>query len=187
MSISSKRECVAEFGAYVHASGGETNSRMEPRSIECIYILPSKTLNVGHKLLNLNTKKFIHGRKIVVLPITAQVIHRVNGWAREEGVTSLKFFDKYGQEEFLAGDQIAGVDDTEQGYAEEAFDEDFEPEDDEDDENADLHDVNRRGRFDDIEEDEDVDLIMDAIDNVFDENEDKLQDYLEGELPQRRV
>ncbi|CAJ1952757.1 unnamed protein product [Cylindrotheca closterium] len=42
----------------------------------------------------------------------------------------MKFFDKKRDlVTFQDGDQIAGVDDTEQGYLEEAFDQDYEPED----------------------------------------------------------
>ena len=125
--------------------------------------------------MNLHTKKSITRRKVIVLPVTDQVIARINSWAHDEGIHSLKFFDKKDNgETYQDGDQIAGVDDTQQGYAEEAFDPDFEPIEDEDD----TYDVNLQGRFDEIEPDEDVDLIMDAIDNVYDDHEAELMfDY----------
>ncbi|CAJ1940737.1 unnamed protein product [Cylindrotheca closterium] len=58
------------------------------------------------------------------------------GWSPTKGSSVL--------ETFQDGNQIAGVDDTKQGYLEEAFDQDYEPEDDEED------DVNLCGQFDDI-------------------------------------
>ena len=59
---------------------------------------------------------------------------------------------------FQDGDQIAGVDNTQQGYLEEAFDQDYEPEQEND------YDVNLQGRFDDIDEDEHADLLEDQRD-----------------------
>ena len=167
-NVNFKRDCVAEFGAFVTATGGESSNDMTPRAIEGVYLRPTRTQRGGHKILNLNTKKPVTRLKVTVVPATDQVIARVNSWAHEEGIRSLKFFDKKGNEEtFQDGDQIAGVNDNEQGYAEEAFDPNYEETDDQDDK----HDVNLQGRYDDVDEDEDVDLIMDAIDNVYDDNE----------------
>ena len=121
--------------------------------------------------------------KVVVLPITEQVIQRVTDWANEEGVYSLKFYDKNRNlETFQDGDQIAGVDDTDQSYTEEAFEQDYEPDilDNE-------YDVNLQGRYNDIEENEHVDLMMDATDNVFDD-EREIQEYIETahDIPEYR-
>ncbi|CAJ1956667.1 unnamed protein product, partial [Cylindrotheca closterium] len=128
VNINYKRDMVAELGQYVHAIGTDSNNSMEPRSIEAIYIEPTKGQRTGHRVLNLNTKKMISRPKVVVLPVTNQVIQRVEAWAAAEGATSMKFFDKKRDlETFQDGDQIAGVDDTEQGYLEEAFDQDYEP------------------------------------------------------------
>ncbi|CAJ1959418.1 unnamed protein product [Cylindrotheca closterium] len=74
----------------------------------------------------------------------------------------MKFFDKKRDLTFQDGDQIAGVDDTEQGYLEEAFDQDYEPEDE------DERDFNLRGQFDDIDDSERNELLADA-DNVVDD------------------
>ena len=167
-NVNFKRDCVSEFGAYVHGSGGESNNKMAPRTVEGVYIRATRNERGGHRILNLNTKKFIIRPKVVVLPATDQVIARVEEWAHEENVHTLKFFDKYGNEEtFQDGDQIAGVDDTQQGYAEEAFDPDYEPNEEEDVE----YDANLQDRFDNVDEEEEVDLYMDAIDNVYDDNE----------------
>ena len=180
-NVNFKRNCVAEFGAYVHGTGGESSNTMVPRAIEAIYLRPTRTTIGGHRLLNLNTKKIITRNKVTNLPLTDQVIARINSWAHEEGIHSLKFFDKKGnQETYQDGDQIAGVDDNQQGYAEEAFDPDYEENQDEDD----TYDVNLQGRFDDIEQDEDVDLIMDAIDNVYDDHE--TEQLFDDEFPRFR-
>lgn len=170
-NVNFKRDCVAEFGAYVLASGGESSNNMTPRSIEGIYMRPTRTQRGGHKLLNLHTKRIITRPKIDVVPVTDQVIARINSWAHEEGIRSLKFFNKKGNEEtYQDGDQIAGVDDAQQGYAEEAFDPNYEVNRDEED----TYDMNIQGRYDEIEPNEDVDLIMDAIDNVYDDHETEL-------------
>jgi hypothetical protein len=167
-NVDFKRDCVAEFGAYVHGKGGESKNTMVPRTIEAVYLRPTKLLRAGHKLLNLNSRKVITRPQVVVLPATDQVIAKVNLWANEEGVYSLKFFDKNGDEEtFQDGDQIAGVDDTQQGYAEEAFDPDYQDEE----ENELNRDATLQGTFDDIDYDEEVDLIMEAIDEVYDDDE----------------
>ncbi|CAJ1945389.1 unnamed protein product [Cylindrotheca closterium] len=154
---------VAELGQYVHAIGTDSNNLMEPRSIEAIYIEPTKGQRTGHRVLNLNTKKMISQPKVVVLPITDQVIQRVEAWAAPEGVTSMKFFDKKRDlETFQDGNQIAGVDDTEQGYLEEAFDHDYEPEEE------DERDFNLRGQFNDIDDSERNELLADADNDVDD-------------------
>ncbi|CAJ1929725.1 unnamed protein product [Cylindrotheca closterium] len=77
--------------------------------------------------------------KVVVLPVTDQVIQRVEAWAAAEG-----------------------VDDTEQDYLEEAFDQDYEPEDE------DERDFNLRGQFDDIDDSKREELLADADNDVDD-------------------
>ncbi|CAJ1968242.1 unnamed protein product, partial [Cylindrotheca closterium] len=136
---------------------------MEPRSIKAIYIEPTKGQRTGHRVLNLNTKKMISRPKVVVLPVTNQVIKRVEAWAAAEGVASMKFFDKKRDlETFQDGDQIVGVDDTEQGYLEEAFDQDYEAEDE------DECDFNLHGQFDDIDDSKREELLADADNDVDD-------------------
>ncbi|CAJ1932251.1 unnamed protein product [Cylindrotheca closterium] len=77
--------------------------------------------------------------KVVVLPVTDQVIQRVEAWAAAEG-----------------------VDDTEQGYLEEAFDQDYEPEEE------DERDFNLRGQFNDIDDSKRNELLADADNDVDD-------------------
>ncbi|CAJ1964165.1 unnamed protein product [Cylindrotheca closterium] len=163
VNINYKSDMVAELGQYVHAIGTDSSNLMEPQSIKAIYIEPTKGQRTGHQVLNLNTKKMISRPKVVVLPVTDQVIQRVEAWAAAEGVTSMKFFDKKRDlETFQDGNQIAGVDDTEQGYLEEAFDQDNEPEDE------DECDFNLHGQFDDIDDSEREELLADADNDVHD-------------------
>ena len=150
-------------------------------SIEGIHLRPTRSQRGGHTLLNLHTKKSITRRKVIVLPVTDQVIARINSWAHDEGIHSLKFFDKKDNgETYQDGDQIVGVDDTQQGYTEKAFDPNYEINRDEED----TYDMNIKGRFDEIEPNEDVDLIMDAIDNVYDDHEAEL--IFDDEFPRFR-
>ncbi|CAJ1945735.1 unnamed protein product [Cylindrotheca closterium] len=75
----------------------------------------------------------------------------------------MKFFDKKRDfETFQDGDQIAGVDDTEQGFLEEGFDQDYEPKDE------DERDFNLRGQFNDINDSEREELLADADNDVDD-------------------
>ncbi|CAJ1938270.1 unnamed protein product [Cylindrotheca closterium] len=59
VNINYKSDMVAELGQYFHAIGTDSNNSMEPRSIEAIYIEPTKGQHTGHQVLNLNTKKMI--------------------------------------------------------------------------------------------------------------------------------
>ncbi|CAJ1962548.1 unnamed protein product [Cylindrotheca closterium] len=137
VNINYKSDMVAELGQDVHAIGKDSNNLMEPQIIEAIYIEPTKGQRTGHR--------------------------RVEAWATAEGVTSVKFFDKKRDlETFQDGNQIAGVDDTEQGYLEEAFDQDYEPEDE------DEGDFNLRGQFDDIDDSKRKELLADADNYVND-------------------
>ncbi|CAJ1953524.1 unnamed protein product [Cylindrotheca closterium] len=86
VNINYKSDMVAELGQYVHAIGTESNNSLEPRSIEAIYIEPTKGQRTGHGVLNLNTKKMISRPKVVILPVTDQVIQRIEPWAATEGV-----------------------------------------------------------------------------------------------------
>ncbi|CAJ1929247.1 unnamed protein product [Cylindrotheca closterium] len=136
VNINYKSDMVAELGQYVHAIGTDSNNSMEPRSIEVIYIEPTKGQRTGHQVLNLNTKKMISRPKVVVLPRDLET--------------------------FQDGDQIAGVDDTDQGYLEEAFDQEYEPE------NENERDFNLHGQFNDIDDSKREELLADADNDVDD-------------------
>ncbi|CAJ1934827.1 unnamed protein product, partial [Cylindrotheca closterium] len=82
--------------------------------------------------------------RVVVLPVTNQVIQRVEAWAAAKGVTSMKFFDKKRDLETFQDDQ------------------DYEPEDE------DERDFNLRGQFDDIDDSKRKELLADADNDVDD-------------------
>ena len=101
-NVNFKTECVAEFGAYVHAVGGvESKNTMAPRTTEGIYLRPSHQKNEGHLVLNLHTWKVISRPKVTVLPITDQVVQKINERAAAEGITTLKFDNKDGDVELF--------------------------------------------------------------------------------------
>ena len=175
-NVNFKTDCVAEFGSYVHAIGGKSKNTMAPRTTEGLYLKPSNKNNGGHHVLNMHTWKVISCPKVVVLPITDQVVQKVNEKAYAEGVTTLKIYDKNGDLEFVQdADQIEGVDDAEQGYAEEAFDRDYVPHGEPDDDN----DVNL-GRFVDIDEDEGADLVRDNIPFLFGDDRDASIEWIQN-------
>ena len=104
-----KKEGVAEFGAYVQGSAGDTNNSMAPRAIDAVHIRPSKNITGRHIVLDLQTKRLKTRQKVVVVPITNRVIEQIETWAANEGVHSLKFFNRKGEHEpYMDGDQIAG-------------------------------------------------------------------------------
>ncbi|CAJ1940918.1 unnamed protein product [Cylindrotheca closterium] len=85
----------------------------------------------------------------------------VEAWATAEGVTFVKFFDKTRDlETFQDGNRIAGAD-----YLEEAFDQEYEPEDE------DERDFNLHGQFNDIDDSEREELLADADNDVDDMQE----------------
>jgi hypothetical protein len=178
-NVNYKTKCVVEFGAYVHTTGGvETKNTMAPRTTKGIYLRPSNQKNEGHWVLNIHTWKVISCPKVMVLPITDQVVQKVNERAAAEGITTLKLYNKNGDVEFIQdGDQNEGVDDAEQGYAEEAFNQEYEPHNEPDDDN----DVNL-GRFYDIEEDEYVDLVRDNIPYLFSNDREAARQWIENDF-----
>ncbi|CAJ1944001.1 unnamed protein product [Cylindrotheca closterium] len=89
VNINYNSDMLAELGQYVHAIGTDFNNSMEPQSIKAIYIEPTKGQRTGHRVLNLNTTKMIFQPKVVVLPVTDQVIQHVEAWAATKGVTSI--------------------------------------------------------------------------------------------------
>src|SRR5210317_2447743 len=51
------KECVAEIGSYVQGFGHATNNSQRTRTIDGIYLGPTESIQGGHYLLDLNTKK----------------------------------------------------------------------------------------------------------------------------------
>src|SRR6056300_158471 len=51
------KECIAEIGSYVQGYGHATNNSQRTRTIDGIYLGPTESIQGGHYLLDLNTKK----------------------------------------------------------------------------------------------------------------------------------
>ncbi|CAJ1940182.1 unnamed protein product [Cylindrotheca closterium] len=130
------------------------------RAVELLNVFPQKDSISSHfspqqliDNVNINYKS----------DMVAELGHVLKLGAAAKGVTSMKFFNKKRDlETFQDGNQIAGVDDTEQGYLEEAFDQDYEPEDE------DERDFNLHGQFDDIDDSKRNELLADADNDVDD-------------------
>ena len=111
-TIDYNKHCVIPFGSYVQASqeNNPTNTTA-PRTIGCIYLRSLDTYQGGHELLNLNTNKIITRSKVINIPITQQVIERVEYIANKEGMKPDLVFKNRKGDLIQDDDLIAGVDD----------------------------------------------------------------------------
>jgi hypothetical protein len=105
--MSFERHCTIPFGAFVqgHDSMLKSNT-MAPRSLDCIYLRPTKTSQVGHELFHLDTKKVITRGYVTERPITQAVITVVENMAKH-GRDYLQF----GTRNNLHDAWLAGVED----------------------------------------------------------------------------
>ena len=104
------KECVAEFGSYVHGYGQETRSDNRSRTIEGIYLGPTPNLQEGHLIYDIYTRKTNTRPRIKEIPMSQQVIKIIEGIAAEEGVHDLRTYTKRNGELILDADLLAGVD-----------------------------------------------------------------------------
>ena len=119
-----KTEFVAETGSYVQAYGHETSRNQRSRTVDGIYLKPTRNMQEGHWILDLNTEQKIRRSKVEVFPITSQVIKKVEDMAAREGVKDLRYYNKNG-DVILDADLLAGVD------VDELWDQEFTLEDNE--------------------------------------------------------
>jgi len=86
-SIDYRKHCMYSFGSYVQALH-ETNptNTTRPRTIGCIFLSPNVGDNTSYNLMNLNTGKLITRRKVFLIPITEEVIERVESLASKDGM-----------------------------------------------------------------------------------------------------
>jgi len=90
-----KKHCMYKFGSYVQASQvhNPRNSN-RPRTIDGIYLRPTKTIQGGHEIMDLTTNRVITRQKVIVIPVTDTIIHTIEEQAREQGIKSLKFYNR---------------------------------------------------------------------------------------------
>lgn len=95
-NFSVKRECKHEPGDFVIGFQDNTDQKNTPmpRGIECIYLNPTKDLQAGHELMNLQTGELLHRPHVKEAPMPEWVITRVEELGRAQGMKSLKFFNR---------------------------------------------------------------------------------------------
>ena len=81
--------CKYAFGSYVQAlqENIPTNSPA-PRTLDCIFLDSDESPAGGYNLLHLATNRIITRRKITQVPLTQNVINRVEHLAYKEGLPS---------------------------------------------------------------------------------------------------
>ena len=84
------------FGSYVIASHENKPKKNDPRprGLDAIYLRPMRDLQGGHDVLHLVSGRIITRPKIVPVVMTEMVIRRVKDMAKEQGLHSMKFFDR---------------------------------------------------------------------------------------------
>ena len=105
-----KKHCMFEFGSYVQASQVNYPSNTnKPRTIDAIYLRPTKTIQGGHEVLDLRSNRVITRPKVTAIPVTDLIIEKVEAMATEQGIKSLKFFDRKKKQLYNDTDLSAGV------------------------------------------------------------------------------
>ena len=116
-NFSVKTECQHEPGEFVigfQDNKENTNTPM-PRGVECIYLNPTKDLQEGHELMNLQTGELINRPVIKAAPMPNWAIKRVEELATSQGMKTLKFFNRKKEEvSFSDPDHETGVDDDDE-------------------------------------------------------------------------
>ena len=179
-----KKHCRYEFGSYVQASQVNNPSNTNrPRTIDGIYLRPTKTIQGGHEIMDLSTGRVITRPKVTVIPISDIIKKKVEDMATEQGIKSLKFFNRKKEELFHDTDMIAGV--VPDVDSEESDNEDQDSYNEDEEENE--HDT-EQDKIDDLLDDEerqqpkqhtpikDEDVTEDEDDDNEDENEDDTDD-----------
>ena len=100
-----KRECQHESGDFVlgFQDNKERKNTPMPRGVECIYLNPTKDMQEGHELMNLQTGELISRPFVKAAPMPQWAIERVENLGRSQGMKSLKFYNRK-REEILPSD-----------------------------------------------------------------------------------
>ena len=105
------KDCLLSFGSYVQAANNNNPTNTpKPRTIGCIFLGMKAGDSRVCQLMNLTTGKPITRHHVDEVPITQEIIDRVEALAEKDGIKpDLVFRDRKGA--ILVDDQIAGVDD----------------------------------------------------------------------------
>ena len=112
-----KKHCKANFGSYVqtHEEFAPRNS-MEARTIGAITLGSDNSEQAGYWFMSLNTGKRIHRRNWTPLPMSDEVVSRVEQLGRRDGQPNLLVFaNKHGEN--LLDEDLEIVDDDDLSYA----------------------------------------------------------------------
>ena len=82
-----------DYGESSHVNKPQSNDN-RGRTLSCIYLRPSLSLQGGHDLLDLQTNRVITRPKFEKCKMTEAVIARVEQIAASEGIKSLKFYNR---------------------------------------------------------------------------------------------
>ena len=108
-----EKHCKIPFGSYVQAiqENNPTNT-LKPRTLGCIFLRPRISDHVNYELMNLTTGKLITRRKVMVIPMTEEVIKQVEHFGKRDGIKEdIIFKDRKGIiMDDTDGSTIAGVD-----------------------------------------------------------------------------
>ena len=159
-SLDYNKHFQVPIGAYVQANY-ETDPTNTPRSRtrDAIYLRASGNTQGGHEVMDLNTGKLNHCRKVTEIPMTDLVIKAVEALAYKQGFTELKFRNRHGII-FHDADWTEGVDYAVENDANEDSDEDESDNDDDDDANDNddaVPDLMQRTRDSDSDSEDDDD------------------------------
>jgi len=171
--IAYDKHCKVSFGAYVQAHEDKNpKNTQEQRTLDCIYLRPTDSDQVGHEVLNLASGQPITRHQITPVPITATIIKAVKALAEKDGMKGLRIKTKTGQ---ILWDSAwtAGVD-----YDEDADDPDY------DDDEVELPGVEidkeeEEQLWEDLDQNEVADLLDEAADPVQPEPQDDDEDIQE--------
>ena len=134
-----KKHCTIALGQYVQAHNDpKPKNTNAPRTLDAIYLRPSKNKQGGHELMDLSTGRLITRCKVKKCPITPMVIKAVETMAAKQGMTSLKFTNRVGVP-LHPSDWIPGVDFMD-GSVSESDDASYTPSTSSSDENEDFDD-----------------------------------------------
>ena len=103
-----KRECQHESGDFVlgFQDNKERKNTPMPRGVECIYLNPTKDMQEGHELMNLQTGELISRPFVKAAPMPQWAIERVENLGRAQGMKSLKFYNRKREEIFPSDPDI---------------------------------------------------------------------------------
>ena len=80
-----KMDFRAGFGEYAQCTVPNTNNSMEPRTEDCIVMLPTENRTGSVKMMSITTGKLITRDQFKILPMPSYVITRLNEMATAEG------------------------------------------------------------------------------------------------------